>query len=446
MMMKRVALALTLVAINGGAAAQVSSGTAFAVAPGFLVTNHHVIAGCTSVDVVAADGRRTGSIVNSDSQMDLALLRVAGIKGTAARLRTPRHVRLGESVMVFGFPLTGSLSSGGNFTSGIVSALRGLKDAAGEIQITAPVQPGNSGGPLLDTSGLVVGVVQAKLDALRTAIVTGDIPQNVNFAVSLRVLTDFLTKNGVAFRDGMSSEKLDTAGVAAVAQGFTYRIECRGGSRQANASPSANPRRLPVCPGSYDAATWTNCVGEIVLPDGENYVGEFKDGWRSGQGVNTWPDGDKYVGEYKDGKRNGRGTQTRLSGEKYIGEFKDDQYNGQGTYTWPNGEKYIGEFKDDKLDGQGTRTFPDGAKYVGKFRDDKGNGHGTYTWPDGIKHVGEYKDGKRNGRGTQTWPSGEKYIGEFKDGKFDGQGTLYRPNGAILQSGTWANGVFAGGR
>ena len=118
--------------------AQVLSGSAFTVAPGLLITNHHVVAGCSTVDVFAVDGRRTGVVLDADEQLDLALLSVNGLRGAGARLRSPRNVRLGEPVMVFGFPLTGSLSSTGNFTSGLVSGLRGLRDAAGELQITAP--------------------------------------------------------------------------------------------------------------------------------------------------------------------------------------------------------------------------------------------------------------------------------------------------------------------
>ena len=125
--------ALALASFAPSVAAQVSSGTAFAVAPEFLITNQHVIAGCSSVDVIAMDGRRNGSILDADDQIDLALLSVSGIKGATARLRSSRNIRLGESVMVFGFPLAGSLSSSGNFTSGLVSALRGLRDAAGEL-------------------------------------------------------------------------------------------------------------------------------------------------------------------------------------------------------------------------------------------------------------------------------------------------------------------------
>src|SRR3989304_10470128 len=76
-------------------AAQVSSGTAFAVAPGLLITNQHVIAGCSSIEIIAADGRRTGSVVDADDQIDLALLRVSGLKRATACLRNPRNVRLG---------------------------------------------------------------------------------------------------------------------------------------------------------------------------------------------------------------------------------------------------------------------------------------------------------------------------------------------------------------
>jgi hypothetical protein len=199
------------------------------------------------LSIVAADGRRTGSIVDSDKRIDLALLRVSGIKGETARLRSPRNVRLGEPVMVFGFPLAGALSSGGNFTSGLVSALQGLKDASGELQITAPVQPGNSGGPLLDANGLVIGVVQAKLDAIRMARATGDIPQNVNFVISLEVLANFLTKNKVGFREGTFSTALDTAQVAQVAQRFTYRIECNR-SQQARSVSPPNIRQVRPSP------------------------------------------------------------------------------------------------------------------------------------------------------------------------------------------------------
>ena len=73
--------AVALACFAPGVTAQVSSGTAFAVAPGLLVTNQHVVAGCSSIALIAVDGRRTGSVVDADAQIDLALLRVSGLKG-----------------------------------------------------------------------------------------------------------------------------------------------------------------------------------------------------------------------------------------------------------------------------------------------------------------------------------------------------------------------------
>ncbi|NBT79402.1 MAG: serine protease, partial [Betaproteobacteria bacterium] len=186
---------------------------------------------CAAVDVYTAEGKRPAQVQVADAAVDLALLRVPGLRGTPVKLRTPRSIRLGETVFVFGFPLSGSLTSGGNFTSGLVSGLRGLHDAPGDIQITAPVQPGNSGGPLLDAAGQVIGVVKAKLDAMKAAKAIGDIPQNVNFAISAPILVDFLVRQRVGFGNGSvnpTTAPIDTAQVAELAQGFTFRVECGG--------------------------------------------------------------------------------------------------------------------------------------------------------------------------------------------------------------------------
>ncbi len=241
----RLLAAIALTTVSGITFAQ-SSGTAFVVAPGLLVTNNHVIEGCGAVEVIASDGRRPATVVDSVQQIDLALLRVYGLRGGVASLRTKSATLLGESATVFGFPLGGALSSTGNFTTGVVSSLRGLRDAAGEIQITAPVQPGNSGGPVLDRSGAVIGVVQSKLDALKAVRATGDIPQNVNFAVSLDVLADFLEKNKVPFKSAERQPAIETTQVAEMAQSFTYKISCTRASRTAIAPRPQNP--LPAAP------------------------------------------------------------------------------------------------------------------------------------------------------------------------------------------------------
>ena len=94
------------------------------------------------------------------------------------------------------------------------------------IQITAPVQPGNSGGPILDQSGHVVGVVVARLDAIKLAKRTGRLPQNVNFAISAGTVRAFLDANNVPYEVERSGETLPTADIAAKARDFTVRVEC----------------------------------------------------------------------------------------------------------------------------------------------------------------------------------------------------------------------------
>lgn len=203
-----------------------STGSGFFItAAGHLLTNAHVVEGCLRVSL--AGGSRL-AVVDVDAGSDLALLKTAAPSSQAPLLlRQGRGVRLADSIVVAGFPLTGLLSSGLNVTTGAVSALAGPENDRRLIQITAPVQPGNSGGPLLDTSGNVVGVVVSKLDAVKVASVTGDIPQNVNFAISLGTLQAFLDANGIDYQTRASSTTKSNADVAELARVATVQIECR---------------------------------------------------------------------------------------------------------------------------------------------------------------------------------------------------------------------------
>ncbi len=135
-------------------------------------------------------------------------------------------VRAGDNVVVVGFPLRGLLASQTNVTTGTISATAGLRDDTRYLQITAPVQPGNSGGPLLDQSGNIVGVVVSTLDALKLAELTGDIPQNVNFAIKASVARTFLDTHNVEYLTSTSTTKLDAADIGEQAREFTVLIEC----------------------------------------------------------------------------------------------------------------------------------------------------------------------------------------------------------------------------
>ncbi|MBX9698522.1 MAG: serine protease, partial [Acetobacteraceae bacterium] len=167
------------------------------------------------------------SVQASDRGRDLALLAVRGEVGPALRFRQGPQVRRGEPVVTYGFPLAGLLSAGPTLTTGDVSALSGLRDNQAHYQISAPVQPGNSGGPLLDLAGNVLGVVTSKLNAQRIAQSTGDIPQNVNFAVKGTEALDFLRRNGVQPAMGNSDTTLrNAAEVGEVAHASTLFLRC----------------------------------------------------------------------------------------------------------------------------------------------------------------------------------------------------------------------------
>jgi hypothetical protein len=198
----------------------------FVTTAGHLLTNAHVVEGCSRISLA---GGAPLTMLDIDLGSDLALLKQSGSPATTPlMLRQGRGVRLADNVVVAGFPLSGLLSSGLNVTTGAVSALAGPGDDRRLIQITAPIQPGNSGGPLLDSSGNVVGVVVSKLDAVAVASINGDIPQNVNFAISLGTLQAFLDSNDVDYQTRASSSLRSNADVAELAKAATVQIQCRG--------------------------------------------------------------------------------------------------------------------------------------------------------------------------------------------------------------------------
>jgi uncharacterized protein (DUF2147 family) len=136
-----------------------------------------------------------------------------------------------------------------------VSALAGLGDDSRYLQISAPVQPGNSGGPLLDASGHLVGIVTAKLNAVRIAKFTGDIPQNVNFAVKAEVAKTFLDSKGIAYRKGASDPQLSPADVGDIGRQFTVYVRCKQDiprSAPASATISKPPPPNRINPTSPD--------------------------------------------------------------------------------------------------------------------------------------------------------------------------------------------------
>jgi S1-C subfamily serine protease len=213
------------------------SGTGFVVSSsGHVVTNQHVVAGCVG-DIQGDLGGEAPiklRLVSSDETNDLALLQAPGPFKAIAPIRD-RPVRSGDSVVAIGYPFHGLLTSDFTVTTGIVSSLSGVLNDTRYLQISAAVQPGNSGGPLLDTAGQVAGVVAAKLDALRFAKATGDIPENINFAIKTGALRDFLDNSAVDYQTADAKTELKTTDIAQNARAFTLLISCSAAEETASA-------------------------------------------------------------------------------------------------------------------------------------------------------------------------------------------------------------------
>ncbi|THH37086.1 serine protease [Aliishimia ponticola] len=200
-----------------------SSGTGFIVSGnGHVLTNEHVVAGCTRITIDGAPATLQGT----SRDFDLALLQATSVSGKQAAIFAAQSAKLNSDVTAVGFPYAGLLG-GLNVTRGSVSSLKGLGGDATTMQITAPVQSGNSGGPLLSPDGEVVGVVVSKLDATKVADAMGDVPQNVNFAIRGEIARLFLAQNGVDPTLSLTDTPLPPEALAQKAQSFTVFVECR---------------------------------------------------------------------------------------------------------------------------------------------------------------------------------------------------------------------------
>jgi len=177
----------------------VYSGTGFFITTdGYFVTSYHVVEGAKKIEIRLPSGQRIpAESVLADRENDVALLKASG-KFSALPLISSSNAKRGMEVITLGFPHVSIQGTDAKLTDGVISSLSGLESDSRFFQVTVPVQSGNSGGPLVTREGNVIGVIAAKLNAVAMLKQTGDLAQNVNFAVKSNFVLELMRSAGVS--------------------------------------------------------------------------------------------------------------------------------------------------------------------------------------------------------------------------------------------------------
>ncbi len=174
-----------------------SAGTGWVIEGGFVVTNHHVVNDSQNITLILSDSTQLKATVKlKDEYNDIVVLTV-----DAPHLLPPpiplsnSSAGLGVEIFTIGFPHPDLMGSKPKLTTGHISATSGMRDDPRMYQISVALQSGNSGGPLLNLYGEAIGIVTAKLNAAKIYETTGDLTQNVNYAIKIEYLHRLLTNN-----------------------------------------------------------------------------------------------------------------------------------------------------------------------------------------------------------------------------------------------------------
>jgi len=222
---------------------QSGTGSGFFVSKmGHVITNAHVVQNCNRVTIGDnANKQVPAEIVNTDRSNDLALLKLSTLEMASAESKSliqklsivvvplaskgllrSEDVKLGEKILVAGYPFGDAFSNSIKVTTGVVSSIRGVGDDSGQFQLDAAVQPGNSGGPIYDSSGNIVGVVISQLNK-RTF---GSLVENVNFGVKASTVRQFLVSSGLSSKKSERTEEKSTEQLAEIAQNQALMVMC----------------------------------------------------------------------------------------------------------------------------------------------------------------------------------------------------------------------------
>ena len=222
---------------------QSGTGSGFFVSKmGHVITNAHVVQNCKKVTIGDNVNKQVpAELINTDRSNDLALLKLSTLEMASAESKSliqklgitvvplaskgllrNEDVKLGEKVLVAGYPFGDTFSNTIKVTTGVVSATRGAGDNSGQIQLDAAVQPGNSGGPIYDSGGNIVGVVVAQLNK-RTF---GSFVENMNFGIKASTVRQFLVASGINSNKSERTEEKSTEQLAEIAQNQALMVMC----------------------------------------------------------------------------------------------------------------------------------------------------------------------------------------------------------------------------
>eukprot|EP01064_Diplonema_japonicum_P039403 TRINITY_DN9863_c0_g1_i1.p1 TRINITY_DN9863_c0_g1~~TRINITY_DN9863_c0_g1_i1.p1 ORF type:complete len:932 (+),score=120.73 TRINITY_DN9863_c0_g1_i1:52-2847(+) len=168
-----------------------------------------------------------------------------------------------------------------------------------------------------------------------------------------------------------------------------------------------------------DARAW---VGDFVEYKKGLYAGTMSDEKLHGYGIYIMPNGDQYEGEYLKGEMHGWGRYQYGNGDSYEGTWKHGSNSGIGVYTFATSGVYKGFFKKGHMSGFGTFFLPDGSEHIGSWESGQRSGHGCYTSPDKT-YEGDWKLGKEHGIGISLTPD-TLYYGSWSSGHKDGKGIM----------------------
>lgn len=186
----------------------VSTGTGFFVSnDGYLLTNSHVVNGAEEISIILNGEKIKAALIDQDDSNDIALLKV-NKKITGLPLEFKNKTQQGEEIIVLGYPNIGLQGNNQKATFGYINARSGIKGDTRYFQISAPIQPGNSGSPMLNEKGVVIGIASASLNQSAMLDATGTLAQNVNYAVKIAYALPLLIGSSVSYSGAKNTSTL----------------------------------------------------------------------------------------------------------------------------------------------------------------------------------------------------------------------------------------------